>query len=299
MCLIPDFFTPLTPSRRLGSASVYSSAPAGQVYAQLHRHHSAKGHYDVAIRRVEQLWGRQWRCDVLKVSVKHVTEVWKKDRMVLETLYPTAVCQYFYARLDLATMKKIFKCIGTEVDLNDIFNSPAAELYSTFYCNICDYVLQHCVKPGSNRTKHDDDQLYDSCRLIAREEKFDHLDVDDIPVLPMKPFSPVHSHSKRVHGSRGGEEEMGEMDPREEEEEEDRREGEEGDQPTSVTLDSPPPRQPTSVAHESSTSTTSLQLTLDSPPPWACLYHPRVEHLYLEDLHPTHLHPKHLHPEYD
>ncbi|KAF8054542.1 hypothetical protein FPV67DRAFT_1682530 [Lyophyllum atratum] len=225
--------TPRTPSRWLRSASVYSSTLADLVYAQLHSHHGAKGDYDVAIGLVGQLWRRQCQCDVLKVSVKLVTEVWKNDRIILENRCSIGFAQYFHALLDLAILKDIFKCIGTEVDLNDLFNSPAAELYSTFYCNICNYVLQHCVKPGSNRTKHDDDQLYECFRLIAREKKFYYLDVDDILVLPMKLFSPVHSHSRRVHGSKGGREEMGETDDREEEEEEeeeeDRGEGEEGD----------------------------------------------------------------------
>jgi len=60
--------------------------------------------------------------------------------------------------LNISTIKDIFHCPNGGVDLDDIFNPPAAELYCTFYSNICDYV-ENRVKPGNNRSKANDDEL--------------------------------------------------------------------------------------------------------------------------------------------
>jgi len=105
----------------------------------------------------------------------------------MQILNTHGIRQHFARILNIHTIKEIFHCLNREVDLDDIFNPPAAELNCTFYSNMCEYVLENRVKPGNNRSKANDDKLFESFRLIAHEEAFADLEVEDIPVRPRKP----------------------------------------------------------------------------------------------------------------
>jgi hypothetical protein len=128
------------------------------------------------------------------LTVCKVAEVYSKDKEFLDTLNSGGIRQSFYRILNVPILKEIFHCLDCEVDLDDIFNSPAAVLYSTFYCNMSDYVLQHRVKPGNQRSKLNDEKLFEYFRKLAHEKCFADLDVDDIPLRPRRP-----SNKKRIH----------------------------------------------------------------------------------------------------
>lgn len=110
-----------------------------------------------------------------------------QDKEFLDTLNSSGIRQHFHRTMNIPTIKEIFHCLDSEVDLDDILHSPASQLYCTFYCNMCEYVLKYRVRPGDQRRKIDDERLYANFRLIAHEDCFEDLLVEDIPRRPRKP----------------------------------------------------------------------------------------------------------------
>lgn len=113
--------------------------------------------------------------------------MYTQDREFIDTLNSSGIHQYFHRNMNVPTIKEVFHCLDSEVDLDDILNSPASQLYCTFYCNMCEYVLEYRVRPGEQRSKINDEKLFSSFRLIAYEDCFEDLVVEDIPLRSRKP----------------------------------------------------------------------------------------------------------------
>jgi len=95
--------------------------------------------------------------------------------------------KHFYKGLNVPIIKDIFHVLNCEINYDKIFDSAASSLYTTFYANMCAYVLQYRVRIGDTRSVADDKTRFQNFKDIAKEAAFSEIAVEDLPLHPLKP----------------------------------------------------------------------------------------------------------------
>lgn len=97
--------------------------------------------------------------------------------------------EFFYATMNLYSIRRVFHVLSQDVDLEKIFTTKPAALYCTMYTNMCFYVFQARIKNEGDIRKRDEAELFLKFRLVAREDCFKNITVEDLPRPPPKPVS--------------------------------------------------------------------------------------------------------------
>lgn len=113
--------------------------------------------------------------------------VYSKDPETLTEMNAAGIRKRFFKGLNPPIIKDIFHVLNCEINYDDIFTSAASPLYTTFYANMCAYVLQHRVRTGDTRTVADDKALFQNFKDIAKETAFSKITLEDLPLRPRKP----------------------------------------------------------------------------------------------------------------